>query len=65
MNKQDLEQWLELHHYPQLVLTESDVVKPGPLAWKRLLSDTSGRIEQALDRIGAFLERVEREHTKD
>ncbi len=61
MNRQDLERWAEEHHHPQLVLTDNDIVKSGPFAWKRLLSDTSGRIDQALARISAFVERVERE----
>jgi len=65
MTTEQLLAWVQSHNYPQLVLPGGDIVKPGQLAWNRLLSDTSGRIEQALDRISAFLERLEREHTKD
>jgi hypothetical protein len=59
MDIEALQHWAEAHHYPQLVLAENDVVKHDE--WHKLLSDTSGRIEQAIARISAFLERVERE----
>ncbi len=61
MTREELALWVEAFHYPQLVLATNDVVKPGKPAWDVLLSDTNGRIDQALARIQGFLERVERE----
>ncbi len=62
MTRQEFEQWLADHHYPQLVLSEDDVIRHRE--WHTLLLSTSTRLDQALERIEGFLSRVEREKVK-
>ncbi len=57
MSKQEFEQWLEAHHYPQLVLASGDVVRHHE--WQQVLAGASERVEEARKRIQAFLARLE------
>jgi hypothetical protein len=41
------------------MLGKRDVVRPGKEEWEKLLSDTTGRVNKALERLEAFLKRVE------
>lgn len=58
MTKRELIRWARVHNYPQLVLSEKDVVRPGRAAWHKLFADRTGRATVAMERIETFLARV-------
>jgi len=41
--KADLLAWAAAHHYPYLILSDSDRVKHGELAWRRLARNKERR----------------------
>ena len=65
MNRRDeLLAWGEQWHYPQLVLSDQDIIRHGEDAWKAFVADRGRKRKMlAWQRIQAWNERLTREQT--
>lgn len=61
MSIHDLLLWGKEHHYPQLVLSEKEVLRHGESAWQKLANGTHDRIEKAFERIQQWNARIAEE----
>jgi hypothetical protein len=57
MNIDQLLEWAEQHNYPQFIVDENDIVRPGRYEWEKLRYDKTGRATLIIERLEAFLAR--------
>ncbi len=50
--------WADTHNYPQLVLSQKDIIKPGVRSWM-MLNNHPERVQQAIERIATFQKKHE------